>query len=255
MLTFSKMKKTFFAIGLILTFSPFQAKACMPVNPICLFQMVLKVTPGLPTFDFISVPAVIPHVPAALLKEGQAKMKEIADDTLEKLRSGQMPSMAEIKLEPPSFSGATKSSNEEVSSLEAFPAMDSEDPMEIAKAVEVIFLRPGWKDKDSTMTRYDSELMKYYQGQFVFSNSVEILGFNAYMENKLEELMTAAEDIQKQIESADDLNKAQRANYAALLMEYQLMIIQNQLAAASLQAEAASKLNGFILEKPVFSNM
>ncbi|MBR1777652.1 MAG: hypothetical protein IJ752_03595 [Alphaproteobacteria bacterium] len=256
MLTISKMKKTFLAVGVILAFSASQANAkCMPVNPICLFKMILKATPGMPVMDFTSIPAIIPHVPAALLKEGQAKLKEIADNALEKLRSGQLPSLADIKLEPPSFSGGTTAANEDYASLEAFPSMDAEDPMAVAKAVEVIFLRPGWNDEKAPYTKYDRDLMSYYQNQFDFNNVVEVLGFNAYMENKLEELMTAAEDIQKQIDSADDLNKAQRANYAAHLMEYQLMIVQNQLLAASLQADTAAKLKGIVLNKPIFSNM
>ena len=229
MLTLNKMKKMFLAVGLALAFSSSPAQAgCMPINPICLFKMILKATPGMPVFDFTSVPAIIPHVPAALLKEGQAKLKEIADNALEKIRSGELPSMADIKLDMPSFEGSTPAQNEEFTSLEAFPQMDSEDPLEIAKAIEVIFLRPGWDQEGSEMTQYDKLLMKYYQGQFKYNNAVEIAGYTAFMQNRLEELMTAAEDIQKQIESADDLNKAQRANYAAHLMEYQLMIVYNQ---------------------------
>lgn len=255
MLTLTKMKKIVCAVGLILAFSASQAKACNPLNPICLFQMILKACPGMPVFDFVSVPAIIPHIPAALLKEGQAKLKEIADNALEKLRSGSLPSLADIKLEPPNFSGATAASNEEFASLESFPKVDSTDPMQVAKAIEVIFLKPGWKNDSDELSAYDVKLMKYYQGQFANNNIIEIMGFTAYMDNKLEELMTAAEDVQKQIDSADDLNKAQRANYAAHLMEYQLMIIQNQLTAAALQMDSASGLKGTILNKPVFSEM
>ena len=257
MLTLNKMKKMFLAVGLALVISSSPAQAgCMPINPICLFKMILKATPGMPVFDFTSVPAIIPHVPAALLKEGQAKLKEIADNALEKIRSGELPSMADIKLDMPSFEGSTPAQNEEYTSLEAFPQMDAEDPLEVAKAIEVIFLRPGWDQKDSEMTQYDRLLMRYYQGKFRMNNALEIAGYTAFMQNRLEELMTAAEDIQKQIESADDLNKAQRANYAAHLMEYQLMIVYNQLLAAELQLGAATNLsNGIILDQPIFGNM
>lgn len=256
MLICNKIKKALFMVGFVLAFSTSQAKAgCMPINPICLFQMIMKLTPGLPVFDFTSVPAIIPHVPAALLKEGQAKLKELADNALQKLRSGQLPSLADIKLEPPSLSGGTTAPDEEYASLESFPAMDMEDPLEIAKSIESIYLRPGWNDKESVFSNYDNKLMGYYQAQFVFNNTVEVLGFNTYMENKMEELITAAEDIQKQIDSADDLNKAQRANYAAHLMEYQLMIIQNQLAAAALQQRTAANLKGIILDQPIFGGM
>ncbi len=257
MLTLNKMKKTFLAVGLALAFSSSPAQAgCMPVNPICLFKMILKATPGMPVFDFASVPAIIPHVPAALLKEGQAKLKEVADNALEKIRSGELPSMADIKLDMPSFEGSTHAQNEEFASLEAFPKMDGEDPLEVSKAIEVIFLRPGWNEEGSELTQYDKLLMKYYQGQFKYNNVLEIAGYTAFMQNRLEELMTAAEDIQKQIESADDLNKAQRANYAAHLMEYQLMIVYNQLLAAQLQLESAVKLStGILLDQPIFGNM
>ena len=257
MLTLNKIKKFFLAVGLVFVFSSSPVYAgCMPINPICLFKMILKATPGMPVFDFTSVPAIIPHIPAALLKEGQAKLKEIADNALEKLRSGELPSLADIKLEMPSFEGATKSENEELASLEAFPQMDGEDPLEVAKAVEVIFLRPGWDDEKSQFTAYDDQLMKYYQGQFKYNNVIEIMGYTEFMKNRLEELMTAAEDIQKQIESADDLNKAQRANYAAHLMEYQLMIVYNQLLAAELQMDTASQLGGgYVLDQPIFGAM
>lgn len=250
------MKKVFVAAGLILAFSASQAQAaCMPWNPICIFKMILKASPGMPVFDFTSVPAMIPHIPAALLKEGQAKVKEIADDSLEKLRSGQLPSAAAIKITAPDFSGMTHSPNEEFSPLEAFPSMDSDDPMEIAKAIEVIFLRPGWNDKDAKFSKYDENLVKYYHNQFEFENATEVLGFVTYMQNTMESLLTAMEDIQKQIDSADDLNKAQRANYAAGLMEYRLMILQNQLEAVVLQMDSVDKLKGVILEKPVLSNI
>ena len=304
MLTLNKMKKMFWVIGFMLAFSSSPAQAgCMPINPICLFKMILKVTPGLPVFDFASVPAIIPHVPAALLKEGQAKLKEIADNALEKLRSGQLPSLAEIKLDMPSFDGAIPAESEEFTSLEAFPQMDAEDPLEVAKAIEVIFLRPGWdqtekptllpgldnntssggggallpgldnntssgeggallpgiendkKKSYSTMTQYDKLLMEYYQNKFKFVNVLEIAGYTEFMQGRLEELMTAAEDVQKQIESADDLNKAQRANYAAHLMEYQLMIVYNQLLAAELQLVASNRLKGTIIDQPIFGNM
>lgn len=257
MLTLNKMKKTFLAVGLVLAFSSSPAQAgCMPINPICLFKMILKATPGMPVFDFASVPAIIPHVPAALLKEGQAKLKEVADNALEKVRSGELPSMADIKLDMPSFEEIAQPENQEYSSLEAFPEMDSEDPLEIAKAIEVIFLRPGWDQEGSAMTQYDKLLSNYYQGRFKYNNLVEIAGYTAFMQNKLEELMVVAEDIQKQIESADDLNKAQRANYSAHLMEYQLMIVYNQLLAAGLQLDTANTLSdGILLDQPIFGNM
>ena len=58
------------------------------------------------------------------------------------------------------------------------------------------------------------------------------------------------------VKEADDLNKAQRANFAAQLLEYQLSVIENQLEAVQLQADAADRLSGgYILEEPVFSNM
>lgn len=259
MLTWNKLKKTLFAAGLILSFSAAPASAgCMPINPICLFKMILKATPGMPVFDFASVPAIIPHIPAALLKEGQVKMKEIADNALEKIRSGELPSMADIKLNVPGFEAVTPSSGQEYASLEGFPQMNSEDPLDVSKSIEVLFLRPGWQQgEDVTFTSYDKNLMQYYQGQFKYNNLIEISGYLAFMQGKFDQLMVMAEEVQKQIESADDLNKAQRANYAAHLMEYQLMIIYNQLQAASLQMDSASQLagSGLVLDEPVLGNM
>lgn len=257
MLTSSKLKKTLLAAGLILAFSTSHANAaCMPWNPICIFKMILKSSPGMPVFDFVSVPAIIPHIPAALLKEGQAKIKEEIDNKLNKVRSAAgVPSDAKISVKTADFSGSTHSDNEEFASLEAFPKMDGDDPMEIAKAIEVIFLRPGWNDKEAKYTQYDSALMRYYQGKFEFNNAVEVIGFTSYMQAKADELMVMMEDIQKQVDAADDLNKAQRANYAAHLMEYQLMILQNQLAAVDLQMQTSGMLKGTVLDRPVFGDL
>ncbi|MBO4520016.1 MAG: hypothetical protein J5787_02300 [Alphaproteobacteria bacterium] len=255
---FNKIKKAVTATGLVLIFSASQAKAgdCMPVNPICLFKMLLQASPGLPVFDFASIPAVIPHLPAALLKEGQAKLKEIADDGLEKIRSGQLPSLADIKISTPDFGGSVPPANTEYSSLAPFPNIDGDTPEEIAKAVEVIFLRPGWRDGDAPMSVYDLAVMEYYAKKFAYINTLEVLGFAEYMQNKIKEFAAAAEDIQKQVEHADDENKAQRANYAAHLLEYQLMIVQNQLTAATLQLRTANDLErGYILSRPIFGNM
>jgi len=256
MLTLNKMKKTLLAAGLIFVFSGSGASAaCMPWNPICIFKMILKSSPGMPVFDFVSVPSIIPHIPAALLKEGQAKIKEKVDEKLGSLRSNGSPSDAKIEVKNPDFSGGGHAPNEEFASLEAFPKMDGEDPVAVAKAVEVVFLRPGWNEGESSYTKYDAALMNYYQGQFEYNNTVEIIGFTMYMQTKIDELMAAMEEIQKQVDSADDLNKAQRSNYAAHLMEYQLMIIQNQLSAVDLQMESSRLLKGTVLDKPVFSDL
>lgn len=258
MLIFNKMKKAVAAACLVFVFSASQAKAddCMPINPICLFKMLLQLSPGLPVFDFASIPATIPHLPAALLKEGQAKLKEIADNGLEKLRSGQLPSLADIKISPPDFGGSVPPANTEYDSLAPFPNIDGETPEEIAKAVEVIFLRPGWQDENNVVSMYDDEVMRYYSNKFAYINTIEIMGYAEFMQNKMKEFASAAEDIQKQVEQADDSNKAQRANYAAHLLEYQLMIVQSQLTAATLQLRTATKLGaGYVLDKPVFGNM
>jgi len=258
MLIFSKMGKIFLTVCLVFVFSISQARACNPTNPICLFKMILNASPGLPVIDFVSVPAIIPHVPAALVKEGQAKLKEIADDGLTKIRSQQLPSLAKIDVTLPSLEEATPAENEEYSSLEAFPnlQLDANDPLTIAKSVEAIFLRPGWQEAESRITAYDHTLMKYYAQKFGFVNTIEIMGQAEYLENKIEEYLAAAEDIQKQIEKADDTNKAQRANFAANLMEYQLMVLQNQLDVILLQADTANKLSeGYTLSKPIFGDM
>lgn len=255
-----KIKKTFLLAGLIFSFStaPAYAKMCNPLNPICLFKMILKITPSMPVLDFVSLPAVIPHVPAAILKEGQTKVKEIADNALEKIRSGELPSVADIKLDFPNLEGSAPAEGQEYASLEAFPAIDSEDPLEISKAIEVLFLRPGWQSgENATMSTYDTQLMKYYRNQFALNNTLEVSGYLAMMRGKVDELLVSAEEVQQQVEKADDLNKAQRANYSAHLMEYQLMIIYNQLLAAQMQMDTSGKLAelGIVLNEEVLRSM
>lgn len=257
MLTLTKMTKLFLAVGCAAVFSSAPAQAgCMPVNPICLFQKILKVTPSMPVFDFTAVPAIIPHVPAALLKEGQTQLKQLGDQTLEKLRSGQLPSLADIKIKMPKMESLMMAASEDYVSLEAFPKTDSEDPMEITKSIEVVFLRPDWNKEKKTFSKTDRLKMNYYSKRFKFENVIETTGYTAYLNNQMETLMAAAEEIQQKVKDADDLNKAQRANFAAQLLEYQLGVIENQLEAVQLQSDAADRLSGgYILEEPVFSNM
>lgn len=253
------LKKSVLVAGLILSLTSAPAYACNPLNPICLFKMLLKATPGLPTFDFVSVPAIIPHIPAAVLKEGQQKLKELADNGLDKIRSGELPSLSSIDLKVPSFQGSAPAQGQEYASLEGFPEIDSEDPLEIAKAIEILFLRPGWDQKGETseMTTYDTLLMKYYRNKFKMNNTVEISGYLAMMQGKVEELVAQAESIQKEIDAAKNVNQAQRANYSAHLMEYQLMIVYNQLLAAQMQMETADRLADMemVLEEPVLRSM
>ena len=275
MLNLSKMKKIFSTACLILAFSATQAVAddddmCLFLSPICLFKTILKSAPTIPVHDFISTPAMIRHVPAALAKEEQVQLKQEADIELRKVRSkamlnGSDPSdlaaseeARKIPFVSPNFDGGTPAAREEYMSLEPFPISGSDAfsvPLEIAKAIEVIFLRPGWKDENSKLTNYDKNLMKYMRGHFFMDNTVEIMGFSAYMQNKVDDMLNSAKLIQEQIRNADDLNKSQRANYAAQLMEYELMIIQNQIRAATMQEDIADRLNKVVLDAPIFGNM
>ena len=254
MLTLNKLKKVFLGVFLILAFSASPAKACNPVNPVCLFKMLLKATPGLPTFDFVSLPAAIPHYPAALQKEFQQKLKQDGDDQMNDAHSEGDPSAVNIPYKGPDYSGAIPAEGEEYMALEAFK-VDSDDPMEIAKAIEPIFVRPGWNDKNSEFTRYDKALLAYYKGQFRFNNSIEVLGFIAYMQNKLEEMLSAADEIQQMVENSQDINQSLRANFAARLMEYELRIIENHIRAAEIQVNISDELKKIVLAQPVLSGI
>ena len=151
-----------------------------------------------------------------------------------------------------------KPNGKEIASLEAFPKVDGEDPLKIAQAVEVLFLRPGWQDGgESGFSSYDMELMAYYRKQFQLNNIVEAVGFYTVLDSKIEELMASAEKIQSQLESADDLNKSERVNYEANLLEYQLQIVYNQLLALKVQLVAVADLVGLqpILTEPLLGKM
>ena len=257
MLICSKMKNTVMTVALAFAMIPSVASACNPVNPICLFKQLLKTTPGLPVVDPVSIPAIIPHVPAALLKEGQEKAKELIDKQLQQTRSVDKP--ADVKMDKmPSTNEVALAQGQEFAALEGFPAFDSEDPMEIAKAIEVLYLRPGWQEGDkSPLTTYDQSLMAYYRQQFQLNNIVEAVGTYAVLESKITALMATAENVQKKLDEADDLNKAQRANFEAQLLEYQLQIVYNQLLAAQLQMTSVSQLSAMrpILDAPVLGKM
>ncbi len=257
MLICNKIKKAVILAALAVVMVPSAASACNPINPICLFKKMLKACPGLPVFDFVSVPAIIPHVPAALSREAQNKAKEFADKKLEQIRSVGKP--ADVKMPKTiSVKGAELPNGKEIASLEAFPKVDGEDPLKIAQAVEVLFLRPGWQDGgESGFSSYDMELMAYYRKQFQLNNIVEAVGFYTVLDSKIEELMASAEKIQSQLESADDLNKSERVNYEANLLEYQLQIVYNQLLALKVQLVAVADLVGLqpILTEPLLGKM
>lgn len=258
MLICSKMKKTVATVALAFAVIPSSAAlACNPVNPICMFKTLLKTTPGLPVVDPVSIPAIVPHVPAALLKEGQEKAKEMIDKQLQQTRSVDNPANVEVA-KMPSMNEVALAEGQEFPALEGFPAFDSEDPMEIAKAIEVLYLRPGWQEGEkSPMTTYDKSLMDYYREQFQLNNTVEAVGTYAVLEAKINELMAAAETVQKKMDEADDLNKAQRANFEARLLEYQLKIVYNQLLATQLQMTSVSQLSVLrpVLDAPVLGKM
>ena len=136
---------------------------CMAISPLCIIRTILKATPTLPVHDIIATPAMIRHVPAALAKEGQLQLKLTAEEKLRKLRSKDTPSKTKVPFISPGYDGAIPAANEEYMTLEAFPVTDSEDPIEIAKAIEPIFVRLGWNDPDTPVTQYSvSQTTLYY---------------------------------------------------------------------------------------------
>lgn len=255
MLICNKLKTA--AVVAFMTFAFVPAKAhALCVSPICIFEMILKACPGLPVLDFTSIPAIIPHIPAALQKEALQKARSMLNDLLQKGRVQGLPQ--EVKLgASPSMDEALMGDGEEFASLEAFPSVDSDDPIEIAKTIEILFLRPGWeKGEDAPLSTYDKALLRYYSEQFKLNNTIEVSGFVAVAKAKLESIMEAATRISKKLGQVQDLNEAQRLAYEAKLMRYQLMILENQLKAAKNQMSFVTDLSGMniILFKPVLRN-
>lgn len=252
MWTWNKTKLILVAAGLCFV-SPTSAKACNPLNPICLFKMLLKATPGLPVMDFVSIPAVIPHIPTALVNEAQVKVKEAGDKILTDLRSGKIPSASSINLKPNLPKFEQKPAGQGSSSLEGLPSMDRADPIAVAKAIEPLFIRPGG-DPDVPMSRHDKNLMEYQRHQFDYNNQLEVAGYLAEKQAKLKDVSVFADHVKNQMESAKNLNDAYRANFAAHHMEYTLMIIYNQLLAAGLQMDMSNTLVQYapVLDGPIF---
>lgn len=254
MWTWNKFKKLIFAAGLCFAL-PMPAQACIPLNPICLFQMILKVTPGMPVMDFVSIPAVIPHIPAAVQKEANAKIKQMGDELLKKIRSQEVPSASDMDVKPKTPEVETLAEGQVNPSLEGFPNIDLDDPIEVAKAIEVIYVRPGW-DSSPDFTTHDRALLEYQRNQFMYNNVIEVTGYLASMQSRLKDLSVFVEHVQKQIDEGKDLNDAMRANYTANYMDYKLMIIYNQLLAAQLQMDTARRLAiaKTVLDEPVLGS-
>lgn len=254
MLYWNKKKKLFLAVLLCLAF-PLPAQACNPLNPICLFQMLLKAMPGFPVMDFVSIPGIIPHIPATLQKEAQAQLKKLADEKMKQIRGDNESSP--VSTDKPKYPELeTPAEGEPYPSLEGFPNVDTTDPMAVAKAIEVLFVRPSWESSDE-LSVHDKEIMKYQASMFKYNNAIEIAGFLAAFQSKFKDVSVYAEHVSKHLEDASDFKKSLRANYAAAQMEYQLNLMYNELLAAKLQLESAEKLSneGIILDKPILGSM
>lgn len=254
MLYWNKLKKTLFIVLLCSAF-PMPSQACVPLNPICLFKMLLKATPGFPVMDFVSIPGIIPHVPATLQKEAQAQLKKIADQKMKEIRGDNATSP--VSTDKPDYPELeTRPESQPYPSLEGFPDIDSTDPMAVAKAIEVLFVRPAWEESES-LSVHDREIMKYQANMFKYNNAIEVAGFLAAFQDKFKNVSVYAEHVTNRLKEASDFKKSLRANYAATQMEYQLNLLYNELLAAKLQMDMAEQLanEGIILNKPILGAM
>ena len=101
MLIFNKIKKVLIASSLALFLLTSPAKAdCMPLNPICIFQKILKLCPGFPTFDFAAIPGAIGDMIPIVIDTLQTKGKELVDKAIQQLRSGSLPIGGQSLLQP-----------------------------------------------------------------------------------------------------------------------------------------------------------
>ncbi len=254
MLYWNKMKKALLVILLCSAF-PVPAQACVPLNPICLFKMLLKATPGFPVMDFVSIPGIIPHVPATLQKEAQAQLKKLADQKMKEIRGDNATSP--VSTDKPDYPELeTPAEAQPYPSLEGFPDIDTTDPTAVAKSIEALFVRPAW-DTSESLSVHDKEIMKYQANMFKYNNAIEIAGFLAAFQDKFKNISVYAEHVTNRLDEASDFKKSLRANYAATQMEYQLNLLYNELLAAKLQMEMAEKLanEGIILDKPILGSM
>lgn len=254
MWTWNKLKKVLLVIGISVAI-PLPAQACNPLNPICLFQKILKMTPGMPVFDFVSLPPMIPHIPAAITKEANQKLKQIQDEAMQKIRSTDSPSMSSLKVEPkmPEFEKTPE--GQLPAPLEAFPNVDLDDPLEIAKAIEPLYVRPGW-DSSEEMTLHDKALMSYYAGQNAYNNLKDVAGAVAELKGKIKDIASGLEDIQNKMNDAKDLADAKKVNLSAHVAELQIMAIENKLDALMEQVGTTQSLfsSTTVLNKPLLNN-
>ncbi len=256
MLIRNKTKKIAVAAFAALAFAPVKAKA-LCVSPICIFERILKATPGLPVLDFTSIPAIIPHIPAALQKEALAQLQSQLNKKEQENRSKDSPSkvpMSEME-DALQTDEMLLGENEQYASLDAFPTIASDDPIEIAKAIEVLFLRPGWEQKlDAPLSQYDQALLRYYSEQFSLNNTIEVAGFITVLKAKMLNVLASSDKIAKKLSQKDlDVNESRRLQYEARLLGYQLSIMENQLTAAKNQMYFTRQLSGMSLTlyKPV----
>lgn len=254
MLSWNKMKKLFL-VALLCSLFPLPAQACIPLNPICLFKMLLKATPGFPVMDFVSIPGIIPHVPATLQKEGQAQLKKLADKKMKEIRGDAETSpVSRDKANYPELD--TPAEGEPYPSLAGFPNIDTTDPEAVAKSIEVLFVRPAYENSEE-LSVHDKAIVKYQADMFKYNNAIEIAGFLSAFQNKFKDISVYGEHVTNRLDEAKDFKKALRANYEAAQMEYQLNLLYNELLAAQLQLDMANKLanEGIILDKPVLGAM
>lgn len=257
----TKMKKVAVATAFaVLALFPVTAHAIC-LTPICIFERILKACPGLPTLDFVAIIPAIGEVIPAVAKQVQVAVQERLNEKEQEEYKGEDTDPEPME-DMPSMEVVFMDEDDQFYSLlpfDSLSAKDTEDPMEISKAIEVLFLRPGWKSREP-VSMYDDALLRYYADQFKLNNTIEVIGFMTVLKARMLHVLEHSKSIADRLDTTGgdemDLNKAQRLMYEANVMRYQLSILENQMTAAKNQMYFASQLAGMNLRlyRPMFND-
>jgi hypothetical protein len=242
-----------------------QAQAGLCVTPICLFKMMLKMSPGFPVFDFSTVPVVIGQVPGTVLQKSQSLLKEQADQMTRNARSMKgnfsvngvsktlkNPSDFKIKkIQVPKLNPASRMNSIKTLATKDISGknIDLKDPKKVAALAEGMLVSPG----KNRQARDDHKRMRR---QFYRDNIASSLAFSAHMQGQLEDMNQVIDDLAQTATTDGDENQSVRANLAARQTMNKLLNFVQTTKAERVKLKSAREIGVNIKpkEEAIYSN-
>ncbi len=211
-----------------------------------IFKALLKSCPGLPVFDFSTIPPKIPQVFSNVKDFALMEVEKRVNQQLDGIKSGELKlSVSPIKTtdfagltnSDGPFNGTNRGTAEFMLPSKHSPDFDVEDAQSVAKAVEELFLVEKGEEKP-VMQAHESNRKRFYE-----NNILEVHSRIQQLEDKLEAEIFPIVDNLKDVSVSDkDINEVFRNNFALRQSVNQLLMILQETQALKLQLESARKI-------------